>query len=55
MPTHRDDRADDGDCSVLIRSPTGLVRDGYLDRDLNVGTHDGTLLGQSRQMLAVLD
>ena len=40
---------------VLIRSRTGLVRGGYLDWDADVWAPDGTLLCQSRQMLAVLD
>ena len=40
---------------VLIRSRTGLVRGGYLDWDVDAWAPDGTLLCQSRQMLAVLD
>ena len=40
---------------VLIRSRTSLVRGGYLDWDADVWAPDGTLLCQSRQMLAVLD
>ena len=45
----------DADDFVLIRSRTGLVRGGYLDWDIDVWAPDGTLLCQSRQMLAVLD
>ena len=41
--------------SYLIRSRTGLVRGGYLDWDVDAWAPDGTLLYQSRQMLAVLD
>ena len=50
-PTRRDDSAAGGDGFLLIRSRTGLVRDGYLD----AWAPDGALLCQSRQMLAVLD
>lgn len=39
---------------VLVRSRTGLVREGYLDWDMDVWAPDGTLLCQSRQLLAVL-
>ena len=45
----------DADGFVLIRSRTGLVRGGYLDWDVDAWAPDGTLLCQSRQMLAVLD
>ena len=45
----------DADDFVLIRSHTGLVRGGYLDWDVDAWAPDGTLLCQSRQMLAVLD
>jgi acyl-CoA thioesterase len=47
----RNVRADD---LVLIRSRTGLVRDGYLDWDAVMWAPDGTLLCQSRQLLTVL-
>tara|TARA_B100001146_G_scaffold224690_1_gene243605 strand:+ start:3549 stop:4355 length:807 start_codon:yes stop_codon:yes gene_type:complete len=40
---------------VLMRSRTGLVRGGYLDWDVDIWSQDGTLLCQSRQLLAVLD
>jgi len=40
---------------VLMRSRTGLVREGYLDWDVDIWSQDGTLLCQSRQRLAVLD
>lgn len=39
---------------VLLRSRTGLVRGGYLDWDIDVWASDGTLLCQSRQLLAIL-
>ena len=40
---------------VLLRSRTVLVRGGYLDWDVDVWSQDGTLLCQSRQLVAVLD
>lgn len=40
---------------VLVRSRTGLVRNGYLDWDADIWSQDGTLLCQSRQLLAILD
>lgn len=39
---------------VLISSRTGLVRAGYLDWDVVVWAPDGTVLCQSRQVLAIL-
>jgi acyl-CoA thioesterase len=39
---------------VLMRSRTQLVRNGYLDWDATLWAPDGTLLAQSRQLLAVL-
>ena len=39
---------------VLLRSRTGLVRGGYLDWDIDIWAPDGTLLCQSRQILAIL-
>lgn len=44
----------DSDGFVLLHSRTGLVRDGYLDWDIDVWAPGGTLLCQSRQMLVVL-
>ena len=53
--THfRADLASFDDDLVLLRSRTGLVRGGYLDWDIDVWAADGTLLCQSRQLLAVL-
>jgi acyl-CoA thioesterase len=40
---------------VLMRSRTRLVRGGYLDWDADIWAPDGTLLCQSRQLLAVLE
>mgnify|MGYP001822931815 CR=1 FL=1 len=44
----------DADDMVLMRSRTGLVRGGYLDWDVDLWAPDGTLLCQSRQLLAIL-
>ena len=39
---------------VLMSSTTRLVRDGYLDWDVVLWAPDGTVLCQSRQLLAIL-
>jgi acyl-CoA thioesterase len=39
---------------VLMSSTTRLVQDGYLDWDVVLWAPDGTVLAQSRQLLAVL-
>lgn len=44
----------DADDLVLMSSRTQLVRRGYLDWDVALWAPDGTLLCQSRQLLAVL-
>lgn len=44
----------EADDLVLMRSRTGLVRGGYLDWDVDLWAPDGTLLCQSRQLLAIL-
>lgn len=44
----------DVDDLVLMSSTTRLVRDGYLDWDVVLWAPDGTVLAQSRQLLAVL-
>ena len=44
----------EADDLVLMRSRTGLVRGGYVDWDVDIWAPDGTLLCQSRQLLAVL-
>lgn len=47
--------ATDADDLVLMWSRTRLVRGGYLDWDAAIWAPDGTLLCQSRQLLAVLE
>jgi len=48
-------RAVDATDLVLLSSRTRLVRGGYLDWDVVIWAPDGTLLCQSRQLLAVLE